>query len=209
MQTSLPVFSLRRVLLTLAGSAILAFGLYHVHSFSGVTEGGVLGAVLLIDHHFGISPAVSGAVMNALCYAFGAYTLGLGFVLYSVIAGGGFSIFYAMVEQMPPLWPQLAEHPAAAALLGALFVGIGTGLSIRAGGAPSGDDSLAMALQKLTGANIERVYLISDLAVLLLSLSYIPTRRLVWSLLTVVLSGRIIGIVQRAGSKQTDVEAKN
>ena len=121
MQTSLPVFSLRRVLLTLAGSAILAFGLYHVHSFSGVTEGGVLGAVLLIDHHFGISPAVSGAVMNALCYAFGAYTLGLGFVLYSVIAGGGFSIFYAMVEQMPPLWPQLAGHPAAAALLGALF----------------------------------------------------------------------------------------
>jgi len=209
MQTSLPVFSLRRVLLTLAGSAILAFGLYHVHSFSGVTEGGVLGAVLLIDHHFGISPAVSGAVMNALCYAFGAYTLGLGFVLYSVIAGGGFSIFYAMVEQMPPLWPQLAEYPAAAALLGALFVGIGTGLSIRAGGAPSGDDSLAMALQKLTGANIERVYLISDLAVLLLSLSYIPARRLVWSLLTVVLSGRIIGIVQRAGSKQTDVEAKN
>ncbi|MBQ4093690.1 MAG: YitT family protein [Oscillospiraceae bacterium] len=209
MQTSLPVFSLRRVLLTLAGSAILAFGLYHVHSFSGVTEGGVLGAVLLIDHHFGISPAVSGAVMNALCYAFGAYTLGLGFVLYSVIAGGGFSIFYAMVEQMPPLWPQLAGHPAAAALLGALFVGIGTGLSIRAGGAPSGDDSLAMALQKLTGANIERVYLVSDLAVLLLSLSYIPARRLVWSLLTVVLSGRIIGIVQRAGSKQTDVEAKN
>jgi len=66
-----------------------------------------------------------------------------------------------------------------------------------------------MALQKLTGANIERVYLISDLAVLLLSLSYIPARRLVWSLLTVVLSGRIIGIVQRAGSKQTDVEAKN
>lgn len=209
MQTALPALSLRRVLLTLAGSAILAFGLYHVHSFSGVTEGGVLGAVLLIDHHFGISPAVSGAVMNALCYAFGAYTLGLGFVLYSVIAGGGFSIFYALVEQMPPLWPQLAEHPAAAALLGALFVGIGTGLSIRAGGAPSGDDSLAMALQKLTGANIERVYLISDLAVLLLSLSYIPARRLVWSLLTVVLSGRIIGIVQRAGSKQTDVEAKN
>lgn len=209
MQTSLPVFSLRRVLLTLAGSAILAFGLYHVHSFSGVTEGGVLGAVLLIDHHFGVSPAVSGAVMNALCYAFGAYTLGLGFVLYSVIAGGGFSAFYALFEQMQPLWPDLVNYPAAAAVIGAVFVGVGTGLAVRAGGAPSGDDSLAMALQKLTGANIERVYLISDLAVLLLSLSYIPARRLVWSLLTVVLSGRIIGIVQRAGSKQTDAEAKN
>ena len=27
-------------------SAFLAFGLYHVHSFSGITEGGVLGASL-------------------------------------------------------------------------------------------------------------------------------------------------------------------
>ena len=29
-------------LMTVLGSAILAFGLYHVHSMSGVTEGGVL-----------------------------------------------------------------------------------------------------------------------------------------------------------------------
>ena len=32
----------------LLGSAILAFGLYNVHSFSGVTEGGVLGLTLLL-----------------------------------------------------------------------------------------------------------------------------------------------------------------
>ena len=30
----------------LVGSAILAFGLYHVHSFSGVTEGGILGLII-------------------------------------------------------------------------------------------------------------------------------------------------------------------
>ena len=30
-------------------SAFLAFGLYHVHSVSGITEGGVLGATLLLD----------------------------------------------------------------------------------------------------------------------------------------------------------------
>ena len=208
MQKLLRSLSLRRVLLTLLGSAVLAFGLYHVHSFSGVTEGGVLGAVLLIDHHFGISPAISGAVLNALCYAFGAFTLGGGFVLYSVIAGCGFSAFYALFEQMQPLWPDLVNYPAAAAVIGAVFVGVGTGLAVRAGGAPSGDDSLAMALQQLTGANIERVYLVSDLAVLVLSLSYIPAKRLIWSLLSVVLSARIIGIVQRAG-QTADTETKS
>lgn len=37
----------------------------------------------------------------------------------------------------------------------------------------------------------------SDLAVLILSLSYIPIQRLMYSLLTVVLSGQVIGLVQR------------
>ena len=49
------------------GSAILAFGLYNVHSISGVTEGGVLGLTLLLEHWFGISPSVSGLILNGVC----------------------------------------------------------------------------------------------------------------------------------------------
>ena len=60
---------LKSCLIALFGSAFLAFGLYHVHSFSGVTEGGVLGMTLLLDHWFHISPSVSGFIMNHACYA--------------------------------------------------------------------------------------------------------------------------------------------
>lgn len=186
----------QKVFLALFGSAILAFGLYNVHSFSGVTEGGVLGMTLLLHYWLHISPAISGFVMNMACYLFGWKVLGKDFVLYSVIAGGGFSIFYAICEQFPPLWPQLADMPLAASVIGAIFVGVGVGLSVRAGGAPGGDDALAMGLSKITHKNIQWVYLISDLVVLALSLSYIPINRLVYSLLTVVLSGQIIGWMQ-------------
>lgn len=48
---------LSSVLLLLAGSALLAFGLYNVHSISNVTEGGILGLTLLLEHWFGISPS--------------------------------------------------------------------------------------------------------------------------------------------------------
>ena len=65
------------------------------------------------------------------------------------------------------------------------------------GGATSGDDSLAMSLTHLTGIPIQRLYLISDLIVLLLSLSYIPLRRIGYSLLTVIISGQIIGWMQK------------
>ena len=46
MRSFRPYFSLGKCFLALAGSAILAFGLYNVHSFSNVTEGGVLGMTL-------------------------------------------------------------------------------------------------------------------------------------------------------------------
>lgn len=187
----------KNILLALLGSAILAFGLYNVHSLSGVTEGGVLGLTLLLHHWFGISPSISGLVLNASCYILGWRALGRDFVGYSIVAGGGFSLFYAVFERFPPLWPQLAEHPLIAALLGATFVGIGVGVSVRAGGAPGGDDALAMALNKWTKLNLQWIYLISDLIVLTLSLSYIPVRRLIYSLLTVLLSGQLIGWVQR------------
>ena len=68
--------TLKNCAITLLGSFILAFGLYHVHSISGVTEGGVLGATLLLEHWTGISPAVTGGIMNVLCYVLGWKLLG-------------------------------------------------------------------------------------------------------------------------------------
>ena len=95
------------------------------------------------------------------------------------------------------MWPGLANLPLLAAILGALFVGVGVGLCVRSGGAPTGDDALAMSLSHLLKTPIERIYLVSDLTVLALSLSYIPLRRIIYSLITVVLSGQIIGWIQK------------
>ena len=92
--------------------------------------------------------------------------------------------------------------PLLAAVAGALFIGIGAGLCIRAGGATCGDDALAMSLSHITKIPIQWVYLVSDLTVLGLSLTYIPAKRIIWSLLTVILSGQIIGWIQRIPSQK-------
>lgn len=184
------------------GSVILAFGLYHVHSFSGVTEGGVLGMTLLLDHWLHLSPAVTGFLLNAACFLFGWRVLGREFVVYSLIASVSFSAAYAVFEQFPPLWPQLYAMPLVAAILGAAFVGVGAGASVWAGGASGGDDALAMALSRLTRIDIQWIYLITDGIVLGLSISYIPLGKLAYSLLTVVLSGQIIGLIQKIGVKK-------
>lgn len=195
---------LRIWLLLILGSTIQAFGLYHVHSCSGVTEGGVLGLTLLLQHWLKISPAVTGAVFNMICYGIGWRLLGTEFIIYSLVSTAGFCGSYKIIEQFPPLWPELYHMPLLAAVLGALFIGIGVGICVRVGGAPGGDDALAMSISHATGVKIETVYLVSDLLVLGMSLSYIPVKRIGFSLLTVVLSGRIIGIVQRGKEWKSD-----
>ena len=178
-------------------SAFLAFGLYHVHSFSGVTEGGVLGMTLLLEHWLHISPAVSGFVMNVLCYAMGWRLLGREFIGYSAVAAAGFSAAYKVFEQFPPLWTQLADMPLAASVVGAVFVGVGAGVCVRVGGATGGDDALAMCVSHVTHWDIQWVYLLSDFSVLALSVSYIPLRRIAFSFLTVTLSSFLIERIGR------------
>ena len=193
--------TLRACALTILATLLLAFGLYNVHAQSSVTEGGVLGLTLLLDRLLGLSPAISTVILNALCYLFGARVLGRRFILYSAIATGSYSLFYAIFEQFPPLFPAIGDYPLLAALLGALFVGIGCGICVRVGGAPSGDDALAMALSHKLRLPIAIVYLVSDLLVLGLSLLYIPPLRILYSLLTVILSGQLVGVVERIGRK--------
>ena len=82
---------------------------------------------------------------------------------------------------------------------GPLF--IGAGLGVRAGGATCGDDALALALSRLTKIDIQWIYLLTDGLVLGLSITYIPLAKLGWSLLTVVLSGQIIGWIQKLGRR--------
>ena len=178
-------------------SAFLAFGMYHVHSISRITEGGVLGATLLLEHWFHISPSISNFVMNAICYVMGWRLFGKWFIFCSAVASTSFSVTYGICEQFPPPWPQIAQHPLIASLVGACFVGIGAGLCVRVGGAAGGDDALAMSLSHLTHWKIQTVYLLTDFVVLVLSLSYIPFQRIIYSILTVLLSGQIIGLIQR------------
>jgi len=198
----------KRSFMSFFGGGLLAVGLYNVHALAGVTEGGILGMTLFLQHWFDISPAWSGLVMNGICYFIGWRLLGSAFIAYSAVAGGSFSLIYAICEAFPPVWPGLAQRPLAAALLGAVFVGVSIGISVRAGGAPGGDDALAMSISHVTGWKIQWAYLASDLSVLALSATYIDLERLAYSLLTVMLSGQIIGLFQKNEPEDTMQERK-
>ncbi len=192
---------LKNIILGIIGSAVVAFGTYNIHDVADITEGGILGLNLLLEYWLGISPAYTNIILTLICFAIGRKALGKGFIVYSAVFTAAFSLFYRALEAFTPrFFPQIAEYPWLAAITGALFVGVGVGLSVRSGGAQFGDDALAMAFRRFFGVKLSTVYLCSDLTVLLLSLTYIPLKRILCSLLTVILSGQIIELIANIGN---------
>ncbi len=187
---------IKNSIISLCFSAVLAFGLFNIHSQSNITEGGILGLVLLFEKTFNISASVTGFALNFLCYVAGWRYFGKDFLIFSGVSAIGFSVFYAVFERLGPVFPEISHYPLVASVVGAVFIGVGCGVCVRIGGAPSGDDALAMTLSSVLKLRIKWVYLFFDVVVLALSLSYIPASRIMYSLLTVVISGQIVDFIQ-------------
>lgn len=196
LNSALPGFTLARAGLILLGAAIASFGLYNIHQQSGITEGGVLGTVLLLHHWLGWPASVITPVLDISCYLLALKVLGTDFIKWSVASTLCVSGFFRLWECWPPMLPNLSGHPLLAAVLGALFVGIGVGLVVRQGGSSGGDDALALSISRLLRCRVSAAYLFTDLTVLLLSLSYIPFRRIAYSLVTVTISSWLIDLLQ-------------
>ena len=176
----------------MSGMFILAFGMYNIHSRCAISEGGVLGLTLLLKEWFHISPGITSFFIDTSLFILGEFILGKGFLKKSIFASVSYSSFYLIFEHFGPVLPDLSDHLLIASVTGAVFVGIGAGLAVNQRCAAGGDDALALILNRKCSFRISSVYLVSDLIVLVLSLSYIPLKDILYSLLSVILSGQII-----------------
>lgn len=189
-------FTPRRLLLIALGAGIATFGLHNIHQRTGITEGGVLGMLLFVNHWTGLPASLVSPVLDLACYAAALKVLGAGFLCTALVSSAAMAVWFKVWESLPYLLPDLSPHPLAAAVLGGVFIGVGVGLIIRQGGSSGGDDALALVINRLSGWGLARCYLATDLTVLALSLSYIPAWRIAFSLITVTLSSFLIEKVQ-------------
>lgn len=194
--------TLRKLLFIVLGAMICTFGIHNIHQRTNITEGGIIGLMLLVEHWLGISPAYITPILDALCYFFAFKFLGWGFIKLSAVATLCVSGFYKLWEAFPPMLPDLSAHPLAAAIVGGIFVGVGFGLIIRQGGSGGGDDALALTLANLFRCKLSRAYLFADVTVLLLSLTDIPFSRIFFSLITTTISSNLIDVVKDFGTKK-------
>ena len=189
------LFPPKILLSILAGTAISAFGMVNIHQRVHITEGGVLGMILLLNYWFHIPASLLSPILDAISSAAGFKYLGKAFLPRSIAATLSLAFFLRFWEVVPFRLPDLSAHPLLAAVFGACFVGVGVGIIVRQGISSGGDDALALVISKITGCKISRAYLATDLTVLALSLSYIPVTRIAYSLVTVTVSSLLIDAV--------------
>lgn len=192
----------KKLAFILLGTAIASFGIHNIHQRASITEGGVIGMILLSNYWLGLSPSAVTPMLDIACYALAFKYLGGTFLKISAVSTVCLSACYKLWETLPFLLPDLSPSPLAAAVIGGMFVGIGVGIVVRQGGSSGGDDALALVISRLTKWRISRSYLITDLTVLALSLTYIPARRIGYSLITVTVSSLLIDAIKEFDAKQ-------
>ncbi|UUX34123.1 YitT family protein [Fundicoccus culcitae] len=195
--------SKKEVLLIALGCLIMAFGIVNVHGPSKITEGGVIGLVLFSDKVLGLDPSLMSIILDLVCYILGFSMLGWTFLRKALVASGFFAIFYKFFLWTGPVMMSLYDYPIIAAVVGGIFIGVGCGLVVTQGGAAGGDDALAMVISNRFNISLSRAYLVTDGVVLLLSLTYIAPTRLIYSLLTTLVSSFLIGQIEVRITKPT------
>lgn len=200
---------LRKLATIMIGATILAFGSYNFNYQNSVTEGGVLGLLLLIKNVFDISPSLTSLVIDLSLFALGTKFFGKKFLLYSILSTFTFSTMYNTFERIGFLVPNLEHNMLLASILAGIGVGIGVGLVVRGGGASGGDDVIALIGNKFTPLKVNHIYLISDGIVLFLSLVYLDFKQIVFSLIAVTISGKIISIIYNDEDQDEDSDKED
>ncbi|MGL4913933.1 MAG: YitT family protein [Romboutsia sp.] len=195
---------IKSIALIILGSTILSFGSYNFNYQNSVTEGGVLGLILLIKNMFDISPSITSLIIDLSLFALGSKFFGQKFLLYSLLSTATFSTTYKIWESIGFLVPSFTNNMLIASILAGIGVGIGVGMVVRGGGAAGGDDVIALLGNKFTSLKVNHIYLITDSIVLLMSLIYLDFKQIFFSIIAVTISGKIISILYKEHDEDGD-----
>jgi uncharacterized membrane-anchored protein YitT (DUF2179 family) len=189
----------RSLLMIALGTAVYAFGLHYFVISNKLMEGGVTGIALLLNYALGLPPSVTTLVLNVPLFLLGWRTFGGGAMLYTIFGTVSLSFFLWVMEAMIRIgWIvpfTTTQDYILATLYAGVTIGIGLGLVFRYGGTTGGSDIIARIGYKHRGWSIGRIILSIDVLVIGTSLLYIPKEKVLYTLVAVYITSRIIDYI--------------
>lgn len=181
------------------GTAIYAFGLYYFVISNELMEGGLTGIALLLKYAFGMPPSITTLILNIPLFLLGWKTLGKLTMLYTLWGTFALSFFLWVMESLIQLhWVVPFSKPhdyLLAALYAGVTLGTGLGLVFRFGGTTGGSDIIAQLVNRWQGWSVGQILLVFDAAVLTVSLFYIPQEKVLYTLVSIFITTRMIDFI--------------
>lgn len=182
------------------GTAVYAFGLLYFIIPSQLMEGGVTGITLLLNYAFNIPIFLTTLLINLPLFLLGWKVLGGRQIVYTGVGIGSLSLFLWIFEKLISTgWivPFNTEHDfILAALYAGVTLGAGLGIVFRFGGTTGGVDIVARILGRSFGWSMGQIILAIDIFIIGASIFYIPKEKILYTLVAVFISSRVIDFIQ-------------
>lgn len=179
------------------GASIFSFGLVNFNMANKLAEGGMTGIALIIYNLFHIDPALTTLILNIPLILVGLKLLGLEPLILTLVGSLSLSL-NLWIWQKIPLNISVDNDILIAALLAGICGGIGSGIVYKYGGTTGGTDIIARIIERRLGMTIGRSLFTLDICVLLLSLSYLSLKEMMYTLIAVFVFSRVVDFVQDA-----------
>lgn len=144
---------------------------------NGLASGGLTGLCTIIQYGTGIPVGWTYPIINVLLLVLGFLTLGRAFGLKTIFVIALTSVLFEILPQFPQL-EVIMDEKLLVALVGATLESVGIGLVLLRGGSTGGSDIIAMMINKYWPVSPGRVYLFTDIFIVL-SVLLIPGKGIV------------------------------
>jgi uncharacterized membrane-anchored protein YitT (DUF2179 family) len=192
--------TLRTGLLLTLGTAVYAFGIDYFILPNRLMEGGATGIAVLLQYAAGLPTSWTTLAINIPLFVVGWRLLGREAMTYTIAGTVLLSLFlWAWERVIAQGWivPFTTEYDFILVVLYAgVTLGAGLGLVFRSGGTTGGVDIIARIVNRRRGWSIGRIILTMDVVVLGLSLLFIPKEKVLYTIVSVFISSRVIDFIQ-------------
>lgn len=177
--------------LLIIGSFFFAIGVNLFAIPNELGEGGVTGISMLLYYVLHWSPGITNFIMNGILLSVGFRLLSKRVTYYSIISIVFTSVFLHLTEGM--------AAPVEDAILGTvfagIFIGVGLGLVLRAGGTTGGSAILARMTQKYLGWSVSSSMLLFDMIVVLSSYFVIDAANTMYTVISIYISTKVLDYI--------------
>ena len=146
------------IILLLIAGCINAAGVVLLLSPAGLLDSGISSLSMLLNRVTSLNIALFLIVLNVPLFIFGIRKMGVTFIIYSLIAIASYSLMAYVFSEIAHLnekvYELISHDMLIAALFGGFLSGVGSGLTIRQGGAIDGVEVLAVTFAKKIGLSV-------------------------------------------------------